>query len=420
MCDTVVAATEGGPVWVAKNSDREPGEAQAVQWVEPAEDLPSRRRCTHEEVAVPSARRGCLLGRPAWMWGAEMGVNDRGVVVANEAVFTRVPLSPTGLTGMDLLRLALEQADSAEHALSVLTGLAARQGGRMGFRDQRFSYHSSFAVADGTEAWILETAGRFWAARRVRGIATMSNVLSIGADYDRVHPDAADHARRMGWLPAGRTFSFAETFADPFFRVATGGHARRVCTRRALPTDVADLDPPTLAAALRDHGGAPPATGVRMQMPCAHASWLPTRWAGQTTGSMIARAGPDPQVWMTGTSSPCLSVFKPVAVGEDIAGDLAVPPVHADDRSLWWRHERLHRAVLGDYARRADAFADARAALQRRAWAATSPVDMREVWTEHHAAIDGWRAGAEQIGRPQLRPFVAFWRWQSRRDGLRG
>src|SRR5688500_15897227 len=109
MCDTIVAtppSTEDGAVWFGKNSDREPGEAQIVEHLPAQSDSSTTIRCTQSQIPQVSNRVEVLLSRPFWMWGAEMGANEHGVAIGNEAVFTRIPVAQSGLTGMDMLRLA--------------------------------------------------------------------------------------------------------------------------------------------------------------------------------------------------------------------------------------------------------------------------------------------------------------------------
>lgn len=424
MCDSIVMVGPQG-VWMAKNSDREPGEAQSVEWHAPSFGPASRharRRCTHVTIDDEGPRRAVVLSRPAWMWGAEMGVNERGLAITNEAVFTRVPVAEQGLTGMDLLRLALEWADTARQGVEVMTGLLLRhpQGGRMGHRAAGFRYHSSFLLADGREAWLLETAGWLWAAKRIKGLYTSSNVLGIGRDHDLVHPEAARYARAQGlWRERG-DLDFARAFGDPLMATAAGGRLRRACTHGLASRSGEPLA--VLAAALRSHGGdaslGHPADGWRMHMPCAHASWLPTRHAGQTTGSMIVRTGASPRVWMTGTSSPCISVWKPVAVDRDAIGHRGHAG-EAPDESLWWAHERLHRRVLEDHAAREPVGAAARAELEARACVETDASRFAGLWDEHREHIADWHAAVATHGRPaRAGPFAWYWRRQSRRDAL--
>jgi dipeptidase len=92
VCDTVVVVPEKGPVWFAKNSDREATEAQFVECHDGSAsgDVP---------IGLPgvSGNTRLLLSRPAWMWGCEMGVNEHGVAIGNEAVFTEDRLHRDGL-----------------------------------------------------------------------------------------------------------------------------------------------------------------------------------------------------------------------------------------------------------------------------------------------------------------------------------
>src|SRR5581483_3990353 len=186
MCDTQVLIADG-VVWFAKNSDREPGEPQpVVRYAAVRGDSASNIRASHIEIPQVADRHGVLLSKPAWCWGAEMGVNDQGVAIGNEAIFSRHVSSVPALLGMDLVRLGLERAASAREAIGTMTRLLEThgQGGPGGFRDKSFCYYTSFLVADRNEVFVLETAGREWAAKRVERHYAISNQLSLGDDYE--------------------------------------------------------------------------------------------------------------------------------------------------------------------------------------------------------------------------------------------
>lgn len=405
---------EDGPVWFAKNSDREPNELQLIE----CDDGDATHTAPHGWPVEPPSERA-LLSRPGWMWGAEIGVNQHGVAIGNEAVFTRFPVPKEGRSGMDFLRIALGVSHSADDALDLLIDLTERyaQGGQMGYRNRTFRYNSSFIVADPTTAWVFETAGNLWAAKRIRGVATISNELTIQDDFDRVHTGAYEVARKRGWVKSASAFSFAAAFSDPVISKLAGADARRACTRRSL-AGVRDPQVHDFIRALTDHGGLEPTQGWRGMSPCAHASWFPTRHASQTTSSLIARLAPgDLQVWATGTSSPCLSVFKPVRF------DASLFPLHpiADDgyeaSRLWWAHERLHRACLRDYQARRGAFAEDRARFQSDCL--QPGADPLLVWKEHRKRIDAWLERALQV-KPSGAPLPTrlFWWKQSRASGM--
>ena len=128
MCDTMVVVGPGS-VLFAKNSDRDPNEAQVLDW-QPRDSHRAwaKVQCTWIEIAQVRQTHAVLLSRPFWMRGAEIGANEHGVVIDNEAVFTDQRYAKSGLTGMDLLRLALERAASAGDAVGVITELLRSMG----------------------------------------------------------------------------------------------------------------------------------------------------------------------------------------------------------------------------------------------------------------------------------------------------
>jgi hypothetical protein len=65
-----------------------------------------------------------------------------------------------------------------------------------------------------------------------------------------------------------------------------------------------------------------------------------------TTGSIVAelREGKPATVWCTGSSTPCISTFKPVFLAEG-----TIPPVFENEdasRKYWLEREKLHRSIL--------------------------------------------------------------------------
>lgn len=155
-------------------------------------------------------------------------------------------------------------------------------------------------------------------------------------------------------------------------------------------------------------------------MPCAHSSWWPARQAGQTTGSMVSRLHPSSAMhWLTGTSSPCLSVFKPVCLGGELISTGPEPGAGFDGESLFWRHERLHRAVLGDYEKRKAAFDDARLALEMKCLSLTSDDAgvFQSCWEEHRQSIPDWIAEVEKTANSFNR-FSMFHRYWKKQDEL--
>jgi len=383
MCDTVVVVGASG-VFFAKNSDRDVNEAQVLEW-HPRRTHPAgaQLRCTWLTIPEVRETNAVLLSRPFWMWGAEIGTNEHGVTIGNEAVFTRDRVPSQGLTGMDLLRLALERASTAREAVDVIVELAARhgQGGRCGHENAGFRYFSSFIVADPRGAFVLETAGKEFAVEAVQGARSISNALTI-PDFARAHAD-----RVIGH------FAHASE--------------RRSCTQTAAGRAKSAAD---MMAILRDHGGAKPTYGPlmgAMAAPCMHAGGLVQ--SSQTVASWVAELRPGRVAhWATGTAAPCTAIFKPVAV--DTPVDLGpLPSDHDDGRSLFWRHERLHRAALRDPERSLPRFVEERDRTEAR-WL-SSPPPSAQAFAEADVLLADWTARVDRAQRDRRPPWARrFWR----------
>lgn len=294
MCDTFIAlprATSDGSVIFAKNSDRPAGEAQGVRAYPAASHCGGQSlQCTYIEIPEAEQTHAVLLSQIGWMWGAEMGANECGVVIGNEAVWTKFPPGPPALLGMDLVRLGLERGATARQALDVITSLLEEfgQGGACAENDPGFAYDNSFLIADANEAWVLETASRLWVAERVSaGIRNISNRLSIRRDYDLAHKDLTGD----GQVDFAARFSAAPVEMEP--------GSREQCGAELMAENEGAITPETMIEMLGHHE-----SGI-----CMHGGF-------ETTASMVSRLPSDGDAshWMTGQAHPCRADFRPMSV----------------------------------------------------------------------------------------------------------
>jgi secernin len=381
MCDTLSVVGPAGTLF-AKNSDRPPGEAQVV------EPLPRRigggaLRTQYLELADRGA--AALLGsRPAWLWGCEHGVNEHRVAIGNEKVWTidDPRAVPPALLGMDLVRLALERASSADDAFEVLTDLLGEHGqGGSGEEDHDEPYFSSFLIADPRGGWVVETSGRTWAARPVGTGAAISNRISLGTDW--THASAG--------VAPGRDF---QSWRDPDAPTGIADHrlaATGSCVSTAHRGSALAIGPADLVATMRDHGDGPWGTPGGTLRTSPVPTGVDAEWNGvtvcmhvrdyqATTASMVADLPVDAEAplraWVA-LGSPCASVYVPVFPPGRAPAALAAP-------ATWTRFAALARRVEAD----PDALDQVRAVL--------APVEA-ELWdAADHAAKRGTAAALDQ------------------------
>lgn len=351
MCDTMVAlgnSTKDGSVIFAKNSDRQPNEPHIIIKIPRRYHKSGEKvKCTYIEIEQVETTYEVLLLKPSWIWGCEMGCNEFGLNIGNEAVFTKEKYGRDSLIGMDMVRIALERSKTSEQALGIITGLLEKygQGGNCGY-DKNFTYHNSFLIADKESAWVLETSGKYWAAEKVRDVRNISNCLSIDNKMDKYHPDLIKHATDKGWCKNEKDFSFSRCYTDPLITKFSGANERFATIRDKLENDKGDITIDTMKSLLRAHHKSlkkSPFTKHSIKSVCMHGGFI---YGDHTTGSYIASLNKNNETyWLTGSSTPCISVFKPFWLldGEK----LTFSEKNRDNAIKFW-HEReiFHREII--------------------------------------------------------------------------
>ncbi len=331
MCDTFVAlseATVDGSVIFGKNSDRPYSEIQNITFYPHEEHIrETELQCTYIKIPQVEETNAVLLSQPFWMFGAEMGANEYGVVIGNEAVWTREKLDPPALLGMDLLRLALERSQTARNGLEIIVELLELygQGGACAENDASLNYHNSFLLVDKTEAWVLETAGKWWVAERVKeSTRNISNNLSIRTNFDITAEGIEDYAAEKGYSETTKPFDFAKAFGANWRECSP--YSREGIGRRALHDESGNISPLTMMRLLRNCE-----SGI-----CMHGGF-------RSTASMVSQLFSSEKDihWMIGTPHPCKSLFKPIKFPITSLSPYQPATKQPDPKSIWWTHTKI-------------------------------------------------------------------------------
>ncbi|MCO5231576.1 MAG: hypothetical protein M9958_10515 [Chitinophagales bacterium] len=345
MCDTFICPpthSKSGNWIFGKNSDREPNEIQLIKKHPRRNNANGKQKCTYIEVEHSQETLATILSQPFQMWGAEMGMNEKGVTIGNEAVFTKFSFTNdnNGLTGMDMLRLALESCSNAKESLEKIITLNEKYGQNAngGFRE-RFFYHNSFLIADSNEAYILETAGKFWAMEKVKTFRAISNGLSIGSKYDDIHPEAITYAQNKSWTKKNQTFHFANSFSAFWMPKLARCDIRKKYSENHQLNKFGIEDAFTTLRTHHTNTSFKPQNSNTGSV-CMHANGI--LCPHQTTSSMVAEIRKDrpSTLWLTGSSSPCLSIFKPFYFQST---------VFFENEDHWLNWEKFHRQAIHDY-----------------------------------------------------------------------
>ena len=345
MCDTLVALpaiTKQKTMLFGKSADCEVNEANAVIRIPRQKHVKGESvRITHLVIPQAEETYEILLTKAFWTYGCEIGVNEYGLSMGEEAVFTNeMDEEKDGIIGPDLMRIGLERAKNCQEAIQIMTRLL-EQYGQGGSAELKGNSHfdSSFLMSDTSEAYILETAGRKWAVKKVEEFDSISNLLGINTNWTTC--SISSGAKKIDW---------AKTFSLPDVPPTLGSPERQSYTYDTLNEVKGQITAQTMFRIMRHHNDDyHPATSDAHRNICIHAGPQDNRW-WQADGVMVTDVvDHDVLIWVTGTSGNCISIFKPVFMGVNLPEIGPAPTEHFDPNCLWWKHELLHRRAMADF-----------------------------------------------------------------------
>lgn len=361
------AYTADGSTLFGKNANREPNEGQSIVRIPEMQQPDSMVQCTFSKIPQVKRTNEVILSKPYHSWGAEMGVNQHGVTIGNSPIYSTQVSNNTkkGLTGPDMVRLALERSNSAEIAFETICGLVSAFGQDVPDGYQTLNYmHNSFIIADARKAFLLETSGKQWVGKKIKAFQAISTSYTIGAEYDFYSKDVVAFAKENGWIKKGKDFSFKDTYGDKRKEKIAKAVKTKDFITSYLERKGHNISLETCFELLQSHHPSKNfnPSDAKIESVCKH-----NKDNVQTNGSLVAQIRKDGQhiAWLTGTSNPCLSIYKPFFMpGKNIFEGIFREPGKLINNSLWWQAEELFRRVSINYKQSLQTFSEEQQALQ--------------------------------------------------------
>lgn len=442
MCDTFIAMSDVSAldsVVFAKNSDRPAFDCQPMAYhVGKSFEKGQKIKLAYVTIDQAEERYTTFGSSPYWCWGYEEGMNEFGVTIGNEAVYTKDLTENTeleqsgkpvdkGILGMELLRLGLERGKSAEMALKIMTALVeeyGQWGSGVPMSDAiAGSYNNSYIIADKTEAYILETAGKKWAARKLKkGYAAISNEVSIRTDMTSSCVDLVDYAIEKGWWIESQrdSFDFAKAYINQnnprqlsHIRAQRARQMLSQATKGDTKIGVNDMK-----RILRDHyedtfleGPYFNPSSPDFLTICMHDSPAGFTW-GNTASSIIAVLPNNedklPVMWWAPVV-PCCSIYIPLFIDAKglpdylqqagTFGKIMCAPSQVDredtyqEGSFWWDMRSLLDEINGD--------ADGTDYEQRHAIARSIFDELENQWLTEVSAVEVKAIALKKAGKTE-------------------
>ena len=329
MCDTFVSlasASKDKAVIFGKNSDRHSNEAQLITYVPQTKYSKGEEvQCTYITIPQVNETAAILMSQPYWMYGCEMGCNEYGVAIGNEAVATKEPLKQTGLLGMDLLRLGLERGKNAKESLETIINLLEKYGQGGAHNKKGLNYHNSMIIADQEEAFVIEIAGDWWIVEIVKDFRSISNNISIRGIGDMRKEGIIQHAIEQGYCKNEDEFDFKIIFSHSPLPEIFPLDSRDGCSLNQLAQNKGNITPGMMMNFLREHE-----VGI-----CMHGR-------NRSVGSQVSHLRKDGKSihWFTGNTIPCLGIFKPYVFPiEEMSISESGPYSEVNLDWFWSRHD---------------------------------------------------------------------------------